>query len=175
ARMTELIMEMEAHKDGPLSGNVRIRLREILEQLREVVSLLQQETDIILEEEIREYLDRLVSTGRFDLDAVISGVNAQPEQRFHLHRIFLELMTNVVRHSGARKIKIRLRRNRYGIQLSVADNGAGIPEDYTPGNGLRNIQRRARRLNARLRMHSRERHGTVASVLVRERSPSVFT
>ena len=46
-------------------------------------------------------------------------------QRF-FSRIFQEMLTNVMRHSGADHVGVRLKTNEKELTLSVEDNGRGI-------------------------------------------------
>lgn len=71
------------------------------------------------------------------------------ETETHLFRIAQEALTNVARHSGARAVRMSLRRVAETIQLSIADNGRGIPaEPAVSSNGLGMVGMRARARNA---------------------------
>ena len=48
------------------------------------------------------------------------------ERSTAVFRIFQELLTNVVNHSGATEIKVLLRQSRKYVYLEVRDNGRGI-------------------------------------------------
>ena len=51
------------------------------------------------------------------------------DQRYLLFRAARELLTNVVKHSGARHVKVELNRKRGSLHLEVSDDGNG----FTPG------------------------------------------
>lgn len=53
-----------------------------------------------------------------------------------LHQIIHEAAANAVRHGGATRIDIALRREGVEIELAIADNGAGLPEDGAGANGM---------------------------------------
>ena len=63
----------------------------------------------------------------------------------HVYRIAQEAVSNAVRHSGARNIRITLLQEHGETVLSVADDGAGLPGDAPPpgGMGLRTMRYRA--------------------------------
>ena len=65
-----------------------------------------------------------------------------------------EATTNVVRHSGAREVEIRLERVDGSVALQVDDDGAGMNGAGT-GSGLAGLAERARPLHGRLQAGAR--------------------
>lgn len=98
---------------------------------------------------------------------VPSLVRLGPAQTLDILRIVQEAVTNVIKHAHATRATIETFEAEEGIGLSICDNGTG-GEPQTSGNGLGNMQMRARRLNAKLTI-SRDNWGTcVRLVLPRE-------
>jgi signal transduction histidine kinase len=60
-----------------------------------------------------------------------------------LSAILREALTNVVRHSEASAIDIRLSRDESSLTLEIKDNGRGLPEPNRNGRGLYNMRSRA--------------------------------
>ncbi|WP_019856014.1 GAF domain-containing sensor histidine kinase [Actinopolyspora mortivallis] len=60
----------------------------------------------------------------------------------HARAALREALSNVVRHSGARAVLVRVRRTGTGLLLQVTDDGCGIPHDVSK-RGLRNMEERA--------------------------------
>ncbi|PRW62994.1 GAF domain-containing sensor histidine kinase [Actinopolyspora mortivallis] len=60
----------------------------------------------------------------------------------HARAALREALSNVVRHSGARTVLVRVRRTDTGLLLQVTDDGCGIPHDVSK-RGLRNMEERA--------------------------------
>lgn len=52
-----------------------------------------------------------------------------PEFSVGVFRIFQEMLTNIIRHSGATKVQISLRKKYNSVILEVEDNGKGIPPE----------------------------------------------
>jgi two-component system sensor histidine kinase DesK len=74
------------------------------------------------------------------------SLSAEQEQSISL--ILREAVTNVVRHSGARRCNIELRAGEDGLLLIVADDGAGIAG--VEGTGIRGMRERAASLGGTL-------------------------
>jgi signal transduction histidine kinase len=80
----------------------------------------------------------------------------------YLHQIALickEVITNISKHARCSKVVLSIETNRKDIYVTIEDNGVGIPtgkegNSLLPGNGLQNIQERARKINAQIKIHS---------------------
>ncbi len=75
-----------------------------------------------------------------DLPALPAGTEES------LLRIVDEALANVLRHSGAQRVEITLRRRADRARLAIADNGRGLPGDAGAGMGLNNMRERAQAL-----------------------------
>ena len=81
----------------------------------------------------------------------------------HVYRIVQEALTNVVRHSGAKEILIRLETSDSELHLQVEDNGSGfalLPPDRPGGLGLKIMRYRAQMLGGDLVIESTGDGGT---------------
>ncbi|MGE0489284.1 MAG: PAS domain S-box protein [Vulcanimicrobiota bacterium] len=92
------------------------------------------------------------------------GPNRLPqEQSLALFRISQEALTNVVRHAGARAVKITLRADEQAVELVVEDDGRGITPDQAAGEGslgLLGISERAGMLGGSFEIGSPTQGGT---------------
>ena len=88
----------------------------------------------------------------------------------HLYRIAREAVINANKHARAREIIVRMRRSGKGIELSVIDDGVGIPPDSPAGSGMgfHIMEYRARSIGARLEIKQVKPHGTRVSCYVRK-------
>lgn len=101
----------------------------------------------------------------FDLDAVPLARKLAMDQRKNLYLIFKEAVSNAVRHGRCKRIVVSLRLVRGQFELTVADDGAGLPVDATPGvslggNGLGNMIRRAQEIGGEVQVTSDGPQGT---------------
>ncbi len=79
-----------------------------------------------------------------------------------LEKVFEELVSNVLKHSGAKMVELEVRDKGDSIQFRFSDNGRGITLKEGPkqGTGLQNIRFRIETLGGRLSMDTSEGEGT---------------
>lgn len=70
------------------------------------------------------------------------------------YRIAQEALTNVMRHSQASEATLSLSRRGDDLQLSVTDNGRGLPERVVEGGGLAGMRERAMLIGADIEIAS---------------------
>ncbi len=64
-------------------------------------------------------------------------------------------MTNAMRHASAARVTINLDFGRESVQMSISDDGVGLPPDYAQrGHGFRNMRRDAERMGGTLEARS---------------------
>jgi PAS domain S-box-containing protein len=163
------------------------QLAEGVEDSRELVQQLSKEirtTSYLLHpplldenglpEAIRWYVHGL--KGRSDLKIELSvseDFGRLPcEVEMALFRIVQECLTNIHRHSGSKKAKIRIARKAGTVFLEVQDEGKGIPADklvsiqgQNAGVGIAGIRERAHHLRGTVNVQSSSA-GTTISVTV---------
>jgi signal transduction histidine kinase len=61
------------------------------------------------------------------------------------YRIVQEALENVSKHSQARQCAIRFAKHN-GLEIEITDDGIGLPQNLTPGVGLRSMRERAEEL-----------------------------
>ena len=77
------------------------------------------------------------------------------ETRTRVFSIAHNALTNAFRHAGASKVEVRLDFSPERIQLSVSDDGVGLPEDYKErGHGFQRMQADAEAMGGELIVES---------------------
>ncbi|HMN22354.1 MAG TPA: sensor histidine kinase [Ottowia sp.] len=71
-----------------------------------------------------------------------------------LQYMVLELLSNVLQHAHASRLRIEARPEGVGARLRVIDNGRGFDTTQPGRNGLRSLRERAQAIGARLHIHS---------------------
>jgi len=85
----------------------------------------------------------------------------------HFYRIFLEALTNVIRHAQATEVTVALGKKARNWFLEIADNGCGITAGAirrTSSFGLLGIRERAALLGGTARISRRSEGGTIVRV-----------
>jgi signal transduction histidine kinase len=78
----------------------------------------------------------------------------------HLLATLYEALSNVAQHAGASKVDVAVEAGDE-LLLEVADDGVGLPDRIEPGQGLRNMERRALELGGNATVRPGEGAGTV--------------
>jgi len=114
----------------------------LLTDVREAVSQLRESGAIDLAAALRPLAERVPSLHiHLDMDDPLSVED--PERAHVLLRCTQEIITNAVRHAGARNLWIKVGRERERIVIDAHDDGiGGEVERILPGNGLRGMRER---------------------------------
>lgn len=108
----------------------------MVDALAEVVAgWHQREAGIVLEAQLPEVLPELA-----------------PNAGLALYRTLQEALTNVLRHSGARRAWVTVTARAGGVDLAVCDDGRGRATNIRPGGGLLGMRERAEMAGGRLEL-----------------------
>jgi PAS domain S-box-containing protein len=86
-----------------------------------------------------------------------------------IFRAVQEALTNVIRHAGARRVEVSLRRTEHQVQVEVRDDGRGITESQArdpQAFGLLGMSERMHALGGKVRVVGEPNTGTVVSIEV---------
>lgn len=179
----------DLHDDfGSLLTGLKLSLQEF-SQTQPRSSLLQTSTDLLeqsiarlrdvslnlvppelerdgLHTAIEALVDRINAIGGIQVhySSALKNDRFDPEKAMLIFRVIQELITNAIKHSGARKIEVGIAANTNRLLSEVRDDGIGF--DYQRAlskkgsSGLTNIQSRLDLLNAVLMVQSDNGKGT---------------
>ncbi len=157
--------------------------RSLLDSMNDIVWSIKPENDGLEQTILRmeDYAVEILEENGIDLHVQI------PEQlkklklpmtvRRNLFLIFKEAIGNVLKHAQATHVNVILStsegsKRQHGLRLVIADNGKGFdPSNNKRGNGLDNMELRARHLNGRIGIHSTDGHGTIIEIQFPVKSP----
>jgi PAS domain S-box-containing protein len=131
------------------------------------VRLAQEGLAPALDELARAICDRFKLQCRFEGQGLVAVENSAIAT--HLYRIAQEAVTNAVKHSRARSVRICLRDHAGQLELRVEDNGTGFSsaaQKQSKGMGLHIMGYRARMIGGTLHLKSSRRGGAVVSCCV---------
>jgi signal transduction histidine kinase len=92
-----------------------------------------------------------------------------PDAAIALYRMVQEALTNVIRHSAAAHFAVTMEVRDGQLQLSMADDGKGLPEDFSPSllaHGMSGMRQRARALGGSIEWKSAPGEGTAIVAII---------
>lgn len=128
-------------------------------------------------------LEKLVAEvnqpGKLTFELIIAnGVHIDDERvAFELYSCVLELITNILKHAGARRVVLEIVQNENQYILMITDDGVGVghAQGRAPGQGLDNIRQRVKSLNGNFSIRTlKNRRGTAVALRI-PRQPSLVS
>lgn len=95
-----------------------------------------------------------------------SSPSLDPDGELVVYRIAQESLTNVIRHAGANEAHLSLRQDGSHVELTVVDDGVGLPEKVRRDGGVRGMRERAVLIGGELAWTRPERGGTAVRLRV---------
>ena len=146
--------------------------REALEEMRLSVRGLAGKP-VRLDDALADWrAETIVRLGQAKIEAVWDhpdgGVSTTLPARvfMQLTRILREAVSNVIKHSGARRCSVQCTLADGSLRVMVKDDGRGIAADLHRGQGMSSMKRRAKKLDGQCLVESRPGYGVVISLTV---------
>jgi signal transduction histidine kinase len=174
--MLEVMLQRPSMRDDKSVGDASDIIDRAIQQVRSVSHLLHPP---LLDEgglcaALRWFLDGMSERSGIEttLDLQPPGFpRLPPHLETNVFRIVQEALTNVFRHSHARRAVVTLIHNERSLVLTVRDDGKGVGEQtmqFQPGSigvGLGGMRERARELGGDLRMKNAN-PGTILEIVI---------
>ncbi len=153
-------------------GEVEVIARESSLAMRDIVWLLERRQDSVgdLVQRMRETANRLLREIHFTLDCESNRATAKLslDAKRHLFLFYKEAIHNVLKHSHADRVSIRLWDEDDKLALEILDNGIGLPMSTGERPAAVNkLQDRARVLDGLLQIASSKETGTRIRLFVK--------
>jgi signal transduction histidine kinase len=104
---------------------------------------------------------------KFDFPQETNEIHLSPETKRNVFLIFKEALNNIIKHSDARNAYIRLKISDKNLLLAIKDDGKGFNKaSGFIGNGLKNMQNRAKEINGTIKLNSNFGKGTTLALSV---------
>ena len=168
ANLAGMALIAEAMEKQPAFGDPadlrRIALHTI-DALRDIVWFIDPARDTLgdLISRMRDTAPLLLTGIKYDFEAIVPNpdINLPPAFRRNVFPIFKEALHNAVSHAQAGRVSITLDCREGLLRLRVNDDGRGFDErKIIPGNGLRNLRRRAAEMRGSVRIQTAPGQGT---------------
>lgn len=144
-------------------GSIRDEVRQVIEGLNETIGGIREYISdlrhtesgpMLLAASLQDVARTFEATTGVSVHCTVGGLSESgelpSEVNHHLEQVLREALSNAARHGHAREIQVEIRFAPDELDLVIVDDGQGIPaEPRRSGEGLRNMQERARRLGGR--------------------------
>lgn len=148
AKLLGLVYSAKTDSEAALARSALADIRDIVSD-----SALEAEDLLVVVERMRAEADNRCSAAGLQLmfDHSVEKSRSLPgETVYHLIRMLRELLSNTIKHAGARQVEVVLLADAQSLTLRYRDDGSGLSEDYQPGHGLAGLERRARTLGGEM-------------------------
>lgn len=148
-------------------------LRDCVDDLRLVIDSLEPiDHDLVtLLGALRYRLGRRLEGAGLHVDWAVDDVPALPwlgpPEALQVLRCVQEALTNVLKHAGARTVRIATTVRDGEVRVAISDDGQGFdPAQVTGGRGLRHLRERAAQWGGRAELHSTPGEGTAVWLML---------
>jgi ligand-binding sensor domain-containing protein/two-component sensor histidine kinase len=138
-----------------------------MEMMNEIVWSIKPENDKpeMMISRMRQYASEILEPAGIDFQFNIQEKSYQGLIPLNIRRdlfmIFKEALNNLAKYSQAKESKINMEFDRGELKLIIEDNGVGFDVNQTPrGNGLKNMEERAKTIGAKYKLVSTPGTGT---------------
>ncbi|UPY76892.1 histidine kinase [Leptospira weilii] len=160
SELTAILFELESKdKNDSTLKKLKSEVNHLISNVRDIVFLMhhQGNNQELVEEVIKRYGDRIQRTGTIEVKMEIEDVSnfIHLDQCLHVQKIFLEVASNILRHSEAKKIQISWKKEGKKLILKLTDDGKKFeinPEEVS-GIGMSSIRMRSEKLGASYVFH----------------------
>lgn len=133
-------------------SNIGTQSRRIVSSLDDIVWSIDARNDTLgdLTDRMQDYINNILSDRevKYHFDDLDMNKKLTVPMKENLYLIFKEAINNIAKHSNATKVEVQLRTGGESFHLIVHDNGTNVPKKRKTGHGLRNMDMRAKRIDA---------------------------
>jgi PAS domain S-box-containing protein len=173
---TKLYLDLAQNTtDGNTAEMIAISSKNIMEAINEIRKLSRSLVpptlgDLGLVESVKDLCENFTNMKTFNIEFSHRNIREKylpDNQKLMLFRIIQEQTNNIVKHSGARNVKIGMKAVRGLLTLQISDDGRGFEISKTKkGVGLNNIINRAELFNGKVEIIAAPGAGCTVKVTV---------
>jgi signal transduction histidine kinase len=182
ASLTRISILSELAKNRPeVQGETRQWLsqisdtsRNVMEEMSQIIWALNPKNDTLeglvayIRRFANEYLEPTEIRCSFNFPSELPARALSVEVRRNIYLVFREALHNVVKHSGAKRVDLRLKVEDLRLKIVIKDDGKGFDPDKLelPGNGLVNMKKRMKDIGGEMVIRSEVGAGTEIEIFV---------
>ena len=148
--------------------------QDTMERMSDIVWAIHPANDTLeqlivrMKEFAADILEPLNIEYQFTIEQDLNSFKLSVSQRRDLYLIFKEAVNNAAKYSSCKNIKIELVQQEGKLILRISDDGTGFEETtVVHGNGLNNMQQRAKSIGGNLSVNSNPSNGTTVSLTIK--------
>ena len=103
---------------------------------------------------------------RFDVPPSLPALDLSAEARRHVFLAVKEAINNAVKHAHASELRLVFTVEPAALIIDLVDNGIGLPDGPSTGNGLRNLRDRMAAIGGHLALQPTPGGGTTVRLRV---------
>lgn len=134
--------------------------RKIVSSLDDIVWSIDARNDTLgdLTDRMQDYINNMLPQKEvhYQFDDLNMDNKITVPIKENLYLIFKEAVNNIAKHSDAEKVEVVLKHNNGNFDLYIHDNGQGVKAERKTGQGLRNMEMRAERIDADIEFENEE-------------------
>jgi len=154
-------------------NNIQQSAADMINKLSDIVWLINPEKDSLqkLIERLEEFAANIAQIKNIELKVNLKGdfpeTNLQVDKRRSIYLFCKEAINNAIKYSNANLIELTMKEvENKKIGFFIKDNGVGFdPSTVRKGNGLINMEQRAREMNGQFSLQTSPGHGTLVTLL----------
>ncbi len=170
AEILFLETQIESCEDEPRETLAKIKghLKELTQSVRKMSYSIHPAVleDLGLRPALSSYIDKFIRSDDLQVKLVTTGFDGKlvGDEALTMYRVAQEALTNVVKHAGAKKVRVRIVRGYPDLIMVVEDDGRGFSlrgkESRVKGLGIINMRERLEGMGGRFRIISAPGKGT---------------
>ena len=157
----------------PLLDRISNNATSLSENMQDIIWTIRSDNDTLedLVSRMREFGLRVCDAKNIRFNTVVSqsfkASRLSLEQRRNLYLIFREVLNNAVKYAESTQVDLILNLKGRFLKMEIIDNGKGFdPETVKRGNGLNNLEKRAKEINGQIDIRSAPGKGTAVNLMV---------
>jgi signal transduction histidine kinase len=176
ARVTQIsLLSAVAHDNQSFPEKARADFKNISQMSRDLISALYETVWAVNPENdnldaLGNYLCQMVNQlceqaqmgCRLHVQELPKDIQLSSQIRHNITMAVKESLHNIIKHSKATKVIVRMTYEKELLTISIQDDGRGFqPDKQFSGNGLKNIKRRLKDIGGGCSIESRPNEGTI--------------
>jgi signal transduction histidine kinase/ligand-binding sensor domain-containing protein len=160
------LMEKNPVQTRALLTKIENQSKDLADKIGDIIWSMKpgKEEFMTISSRIKNFANDILAATNCDfeikIDATIDTLITDITTRKNIVLITKEAINNSAKYSKATKIKINFKKQNESLILQISDNGIGFDPENILGNGIGNMKKRAKEINAVLDIKSAPQFGT---------------